>query len=888
MEDHSRLISAQHVHQERLVQNGIVDIHTGEHASRYVGYVRRLGGRIFPCSDPQELQKVHESGIVWQSMAIPSDADGAQCLGSNIHQDNCGTVESREMLGRSHPCIYRRLDFESMAGREAPTSDSTSGEVVHQGRPDGKHSQVGSGPVTSHNLCGDGFQAQGGILLCPSGKTTGDRDFDCQDYMSLGGHSQNVDIPSGHAGECHAPDSVGTVTQTPDTVVPPDQVAPEQRPMGQLDSVGGRVDRRPIMVDEEGEHETGSFVGAFFSGDHAVHGRQQAGVRSDLGPAGSEGCVEREATQHALEQSRNAGSTERSDKVLEGNPEQKTIDLYGQYNHYGDDKQTGGHQIVAVNVLRKDIVVDVGQVELYGESQTHSWEAECDGGLPEQAERSHSDGMVHAPSSIETSVGEMGNTQHRSICHTQEPQVTDICIAVAGPTSVGGGRNDFELEGSVRICVPAMGDSGPSPDENTGGRSGSHSDSPGLERSCVVPITTGDENGGANYVAQNEKPLDAGAFRQNAQQPRDAQSSCMEIIRRTVQGKGFSREVAHKMACNVRESSNKIYCGKWKQFAEWSHDRGNECPENSSIQEVAEFLNHLFEHRKLSVRTIQGYRTAIARVIDLVMGSDLAHDKLLSNLMTNFAIERPVAYTTYPKWDLSVVLDALRRKPYWPPEGADELHLAKKTAFLLLLASGARRGEIHALDISQTLEMDNGKSMLLRANPAFMAKNFDPKTGRRAFEGFKITRLDTYTDDEDGRKLCPLRSYRYYKHCTEARRGEVNHLFLSCKRSKTTKPASKNTLSSWIKQVVADAYKAADEHSYPVLFRSAHEVRALGASLALYQNVSMENILSQCRWAQQSTFTSFYLRNIMGADGNYQITPLQVAGSILGIPPQEH
>ena len=68
---------------------------------------------------------------------------------------------------------------------------------------------------------------------------------------------------------------------------------------------------------------------------------------------------------------------------------------------------------------------------------------------------------------------------------------------------------------------------------------------------------------------------------------------------------------------------------------------------------------------------------------------------------------------SYPKWDLSVVLDALRRMPYWPPEGVSELHLAKKTVFLLVLASGARRGEIDPLDISQTLEVDNGKSMIL-------------------------------------------------------------------------------------------------------------------------------------------------------------------------------
>ena len=68
-----------------------------------------------------------------------------------------------------------------------------------------------------------------------------------------------------------------------------------------------------------------------------------------------------------------------------------------------------------------------------------------------------------------------------------------------------------------------------------------------LIRSCVVPDTTGDGNGGTDHVAQNEKPLDTGTFRQNAPESEATQSSCMEIIQWTVEEQGFSRDIANKI-----------------------------------------------------------------------------------------------------------------------------------------------------------------------------------------------------------------------------------------------------------------------------------------------------------------------------------------------------
>ena len=42
----------------------------------------------------------------------------------------------------------------------------------------------------------------------------------------------------------------------------------------------------------------------------------------------------------------------------------------------------------------------------------------------------------------------------------------------------------------------------------------------------------------------------------------------------------------------------------------------------------------------------------------------------------------------------------------------------------------------------------------------------------------------------------------------------------------------------------------------------AHQVRALSASLAHYNQVPMEQVMDACSWAWHNTFTSFYLKNL--------------------------
>ena len=68
----------------------------------------------------------------------------------------------------------------------------------------------------------------------------------------------------------------------------------------------------------------------------------------------------------------------------------------------------------------------------------------------------------------------------------------------------------------------------------------------------------------------------------------------------------------------------------------------------------------------------------------------------LNRLLSSFHRDRPKSSSNLLKWNFSVVLNELTQAPFEPIKHTDLKHLTLKTAFLLALASGKHRSEIHA------------------------------------------------------------------------------------------------------------------------------------------------------------------------------------------------
>ena len=103
---------------------------------------------------------------------------------------------------------------------------------------------------------------------------------------------------------------------------------------------------------------------------------------------------------------------------------------------------------------------------------------------------------------------------------------------------------------------------------------------------------------------------------------------------------------------------------------------------------------YLFKEKNLKPSTIAGYRTAIADRLGL-KGEEFSKSLELNRLLASFYRDKPVAKRSIPSWDLALVLHALTKQSFKPLGKASLKLLTFKTVFLVTLASGKRRSEVH-------------------------------------------------------------------------------------------------------------------------------------------------------------------------------------------------
>ncbi|VDI47075.1 Hypothetical predicted protein [Mytilus galloprovincialis] len=135
-------------------------------------------------------------------------------------------------------------------------------------------------------------------------------------------------------------------------------------------------------------------------------------------------------------------------------------------------------------------------------------------------------------------------------------------------------------------------------------------------------------------------------------QSREATSVRVASLRDSFKERGFSECAARHLSRAVRDSTNIVYDAKWTIFSSWCSGKEID-PFQISVQQLADFLIHLFEEKGLSPSTIKGYRSAISRTILLSGGPDFGNDEFISLLVKNFTLERPRQRVLIPSWNLS-------------------------------------------------------------------------------------------------------------------------------------------------------------------------------------------------------------------------------------------
>jgi len=299
---------------------------------------------------------------------------------------------------------------------------------------------------------------------------------------------------------------------------------------------------------------------------------------------------------------------------------------------------------------------------------------------------------------------------------------------------------------------------------------------------------------------------------------------------------------------------------------------------------IADFLLDLFNKDK-APSTIIVYRSAIAGALRLTQGVDYGTDPHLSSLIRNFRRQRPRPALHSPGWDLAFVLWSLTQPPFEPLSAEDMplKLLTLKTVFLVMLASGARRGEVHALSASGVSRDPAWRWITLKPVPGFISKTGMRITGASPFDGVTIESLAPFVgrDLENDRKLCPVRALKTYLARTQKLRKDTQHLFISFKPGKSG-DICKNTISSWVVQLIKMVYDQNNDKARTLSGVRAHDVRGLAASWAARGTYSLDQLLQACSWSSHTTFTSFYLKDMSAIkDDLLTLGPIAVAQTVV-------
>ena len=497
--------------------------------------------------------------------------------------------------------------------------------------------------------------------------------------------------------------------------------------------------------------------------------------------------------------------------------EPNSVGCNGQLNSGSLHKQTSR------NSLSRDVRSPVEDHDIVPslpdniESQTHPRVSECDGRPSVQVEPSAVNRMVTASAGVPSDLSKVVHSSFRSICLSSEPLTSTVRISSPRPKCLGHRCSEHKLDGSHCLCLPSDGSPSQGDPKNQSMPLPDHHNSLRLARDALVlgpsaalnrdPTSTSSVNNSSQAVPQLCVP----------QQSTTSQPPHLVSRSGQLQEQVFSVEVAERIAAPQRSSTRTIYKSKFALFEKW-------CRENlvdfstPSVKQVS--FMYLYQDLNRRPLTIDGYRTAIVDTLGPA-GHHISQSSDLHRLLSNFHRDRPKSSTNLPKWNLSVVLNELTKAPFEPTKDRPQ------TAFLLALATGKCRSEIHAWVANKVSNLGQWEKVTLFPSSDFIAKNQLAREGSQSVSPVTIPALTTivYRKFKEDRTLSPVQALRYYLDRTKDLRGSGSLLFISFKKGHTSdiRPA---TLSSWLKQTILLCYKQTDQQALDLVQVKAHDIRA--------------------------------------------------------------
>ena len=326
-------------------------------------------------------------------------------------------------------------------------------------------------------------------------------------------------------------------------------------------------------------------------------------------------------------------------------------------------------------------------------------------------------------------------------------------------------------------------------------------------------------------------------------------------------------------------STNKVYKSQWTLFEAWCIERRTD-PLSATAVLISDFLLYLFKERNLQVKSIEGYRSALTFILKRASGYDLSQCDIISDLIRGFKLERPRRPRVEVQWDISVVLRFLQTDTF-KFESVSPRWLTWKALFLVALAAGKRRSELHALERESVAFGPDASSVQLKPHPRFLSKTHISAGGVATLQQVSIPALPSV--DPDTPSLCPVRTLQRYIEVSDLYRSPGQRaLFVSFVKS-IDREISPQTISSYIKQLIVAAYRAIndwpDTETVNKFNIKAHQVRHVAHSLGQLGNLPLSDIIRTGGWTSSNMFIRHYLQHL----SNDSVTALQSVGTFVAI-----
>ena len=521
-----------------------------------------------------------------------------------------------------------------------------------------------------------------------------------------------------------------------------------------------------------------------------------------------------------------------SDQKRSGN-----TDYVRQLNSSGSCPPQHNNSLSPINNCRTDLE-ESNQDAMDPHSISHPREIQyC--GRPIEQEHNIVHGMVSTSESFQGGNGNEPKSTSRLVRHTSEQSTGDLHLTMSRPESNSSGCHGDTME--------QMGPSVP--------LSPVHYDFEGFTQTAGVTVQECDIDNTrhpnkalvygtktkTNPVNGDKSVPTTNGSGQMGNSSHSYKTTRVEVIRQAYNNQfPDCPEAVTLMATPIRKSSLAEYEKKWNRFMTFVEDK-NIPFEEITVTTVISFLTQLFHEKHLSPNTVAHYKSALAVPLQVHFNIDL-NTTAFKNLLRAMYLQRPNQPVSAPAWSLDKVLTFM--EGLTNPVSLEML--LRKTAFLLMLATGWRVSELHACVRNQEYCYFTGDGVLhIRPHPSFLAKN-ECSQRRWDFKEIKPLRLG----DGSISKLCPATTTQEYLLRTQKVRS--GNLFLT--PNNNSKMLTVHKLSYHICQII----RLAD----PVAKIKVHEVRKYASSCSFVNTMLVGDLTSAMNWSSPATFFKFYFTQI--------------------------